>query len=309
MRALVLLPCALLLLGCPKTPWCDRLNPDQVSQSLRTCVWATTLSGDAARAFTPVDGAPLVFSTEPRDLRPDQAELRDGTRLTGQPWGVSWSVPVGDPDAERVVDRIRRKTVREDSVGRVVGVGVSPDDARYALGLADGRLLVRTLDHRPLFEARAAEGTTAIGDQEVANAMDALAFSPDGALLVTGDRQRTVEVWTVATGERRWHVALDGGVWDVAVSPDGRLVAAGTGNGTVHVWDAASGAPVAVWLHPQAVVRVAFTDGGDHVVARVAGEHTTAAELERQRWRSTTQRAAPSGGITDPDVVALWRLP
>jgi WD40 repeat protein len=67
--------------------------------------------------------------------------------------------------------------------------------------------------------------------------VQALAFSPDGSLLVSGDSAGSVQVWEVATGERladlRGHTLA---VTGIAFSPDGTAFATSSRDGTVRVW-------------------------------------------------------------------------
>src|SRR5262249_48871759 len=68
----------------------------------------------------------------------------------------------------------------------------------------------------------------------------AVAFSPDGAALATGDG-KVVRLWDLASGrERRLSVGSDQGVEALAFIGGKRLVSAGT-DGVLRVWDAATG--------------------------------------------------------------------
>jgi eukaryotic-like serine/threonine-protein kinase len=90
-------------------------------------------------------------------------------------------------------------------------------------------------------------------------------FSPDGALLVTTATAERIELWDLATGQRR-----EGGfpapwpVYMVKFSPDGRRLAAAAGLFAVYLWDVEtqeqSGPPL---LQPWGVTRLQFSaDGG-----------------------------------------------
>lgn len=65
-----------------------------------------------------------------------------------------------------------------------------------------------------------------------------LAFSPDGATLVTGSWDQTVRLWDAATGAERMTLAWPvGKVTALAFAPDGSRIAAGGDGGAVVVWD------------------------------------------------------------------------
>ena len=315
MRRLLLVLPLLALLGCPQTPWCDRLNPKQ-ADGLQTCIYADeVLSG--TRPVSAADGAPVDFMLQEINANAGQDSLADGTRLSGQPWGVVWSVADGDPNATDLVDRIRRRTIRADSVGQVVTVEVAPDESHYALGLGDGRFLVRSADHETLLDGRVPDGVDTSWGIEIVNAVAEFAFSADARRVVTGDRQQNVDLWDPDGGGHLWHATLGEDIRALAVSADGRLVAAGSKDGTVTVWDATSDAELASWTHPRSVGHLAFTDDSQHVVVRLRGTYhapsrPTASQTNPLLNSDEQVRRAQNAshdGYTSGEVVAVWRLP
>src|SRR5262249_24935451 len=69
----------------------------------------------------------------------------------------------------------------------------------------------------------------------------AVAFSPHGRTLVTGDVSGAIQVWDCATGqEHRRFLGHAGWIDRLTFSPDGRLLASGGADKTVLVWDVSS---------------------------------------------------------------------
>ncbi len=91
----------------------------------------------------------------------------------------------------------------------------------------------------------------------------AVAFSPDGKLLATGDVNHEIQLWQVSDGKPLLSFALqEGWIWSVAFSPDGRLLA-GSANRAVHLWDVQTGALVQSFGgYSDRVFSVAFSPDG-----------------------------------------------
>lgn len=108
---------------------------------------------------------------------------------------------------------------------------------------ADGRFLA----------AACKDGTVALIDMNTAETMrvleaheggaDAVAFSPDGALLVTGGRDSLVRVWDLQSDSEQPLVTLEGHrkpVLTVAFHPAGSFIASGSGDNSVRLWGIAA---------------------------------------------------------------------
>src|SRR5579863_4579034 len=69
-----------------------------------------------------------------------------------------------------------------------------------------------------------------------------VAWSPDGRMILSGSRDRTLILWDAATGERiRTFEGHDGGVTAVAFSPDGKSALSGSQDKTVILWEIETG--------------------------------------------------------------------
>jgi DNA-binding beta-propeller fold protein YncE len=93
-------------------------------------------------------------------------------------------------------------------------------------------------------------------------AVETVAFSPDGQLLAAGDiahtppavpyRYGTIAVWDTQTGKLVWKLRTKAGaVTTVAFSPDGSMLAVGRESGTITVYDSRTGRPGKI-LHLEA---------------------------------------------------------
>lgn len=106
--------------------------------------------------------------------------------------------------------------------------------------------------------------------------IDAIAVSPDGTRLATGEFDTTVRFWDAATGALLQtlfgHASQ---VVSVAYSPDGSYLASGSEDGTVKLWESATGREaLTLGGHTSGVMGVAFSPNGDRLYS--AGRDGTA---------------------------------
>lgn len=127
----------------------------------------------------------------------------------------------------------------------------SPDDARIATATYDGRIEVR--DALTLAPIRAWDAHPS------GKSCHALAWTPDGARLVSGSWEPLVKVWDAASGEQIQELRQSEGTSYLAVSPDGKLAATCSGS-KVLVWNLDTYARVHEFAgHGGAVLAVAFS--------------------------------------------------
>jgi len=94
-----------------------------------------------------------------------------------------------------------------------------------------------------------------------------VAFSPDSKILAGGNKDGTIRLWDVVTGnELRRLEGHQKGVVSVAFSPDGKLLVSGAAEEAVRLWDPATGKEIRQLTgHTGAVFAVAFAPGGQAV--------------------------------------------
>jgi WD40 repeat protein len=150
------------------------------------------------------------------------------------------------------------------------------DETTWSLGLTpDGKTLVSGREDGTVHLWNVAEPSNTALIQTVYGyrmSLNALAWSPCGRWLATGDVHGDIFVWDVSGGQPGQRHRLrceDGPVVSVAFSPDGNLLASASGAATQHsvrIWDTVSGARQATAFAGMEQSTVAFVHGGERVV-------------------------------------------
>lgn len=172
------------------------------------------------------------------DLRFHEAGARtlaftsEGTTLvSGSSDGLTLAWDLTDPDSvpsPRVISR--------GGAVKVWAVTIASDDRRLAVASDDG--VIR------LFDLESGSQDDEIVWDEGAG-ITAVAFSPDGNILVASNREGRLNSWDAHTGEPRWPddaTPTGAKLWEIVFSADGTRFATAGDRDTVHVHDSATGA-------------------------------------------------------------------
>ena len=139
-----------------------------------------------------------------------------------------------------------------------------------------------------------------------ADAIYALAYSPDGTRLVTASYDRLLLLWNSATGEAfatlRHHT---GPVYAAQFSPDGKAILSGGADQTVKLWNSTTGERILTLSEAtKGIQAVAFHPKGAEFAA--AGGDRTVRVYE---WNGTTARLKRSTFAHDATVLCLAYSP
>lgn len=225
-------------------------------------------------SFSP-DGARLASASDDGTVKVwDTASGSELATLQGhedEVWCVAFS-----PDGKWLASGGKDRTVRiwdpSDLVMRVAIKGFGADVTCLAFSSA-GKLAVgfgKLGDFGQLAVVEVGSWQQLHTISAHADRVQAVAFSPDGRMMVSGAFNGRVRLWDVADGQELHRIKgyHTGAVFSVAFSPDGERVASGGEDHTIRIWDSLAGD----WLntlkgHSDLVGAVAFLPDGVRLVS------------------------------------------
>ena len=140
-----------------------------------------------------------------------------------------WDVATGEPLV------VFAEPTEQENLGQISAVAFSPDRALLAAGAKTQLHLWDVRTGHKLFSVSTVHKR---GWRTYLDYPKSLVFSPNGAILVSGHRHGTIQLWDTKTGERI--AALDGHTQQVETlkfSPDGETLVSTAQDGTIFLWD------------------------------------------------------------------------
>ena len=164
--------------------------------------------------------------------------------------------------------------------GLVTSVAFSPDGTKLVTGSTDAsvrlwdantgaeiRQFIGHSQRQPVVFSEQLPGKIRTYEQR-SGAVTSVAFSPDGAQLLTGGKDSIAILWEVSTGTVLRRLLAPNKVTTVAFAPDGKRVLTGDKDGNVQIWDLSTGAQIGrlQGIHADSVSSLAMSPAGPYVL-------------------------------------------
>ena len=172
-------------------------------------------------------------------------------------------------------------------VGRLRTLGLSPS----------GRYLAGAFHDWPMgliWDFANPQKPTRLATERHLGQVAQLVFSADGKTLVTGDTDKFIKIWDVATAkEQATLLGHWAGIARVDISPDGRTVASSSDDGSVRLWNVATRREVARFAGHGVMYQVTFSPDGSALLLTIRG--ATDRPPRTLVWRAPALSVADEG--------------
>ncbi len=149
-----------------------------------------------------------------------------------------------------------RKAVVGAEYDSILGADISPDQTLVALGGPKKMIRTYTTDGELVYE-----------NKKHTDWVMSAGFSPDGVLMVSGDRAGGLIVWEAETGRLFYDlIGHKDSINSVSWRPDSNVLASGSKDGTIKLWEMNNGKEIKSWnAHGGGVTSIEYTRDGNIV--------------------------------------------
>jgi len=249
--------------GKPSDYYIAAMSPDG------KLVAAIDAAGSAAHVWDAATGAPLAQLSNDGSWFPSVAFSADGR----------WLATSGG-DNVRVFDARSWAQTVALAGSRIHSLSWDPTEPRLATGGFGGDVALWAIP----------SGARIHHLREIGEPVDAVAFSPDGQLVVAASRDGAEQIWDATSGQLRGQGNyLHDKILSIEFDRTSTLVVAAGASGSVAIADATLGVPVTVLGGPRNVVRVAHFDPSSRRVVGASWDGTARvwdATAPYLRWSS-----------------------
>ena len=140
----------------------------------------------------------------------------------------------------------------------------------------DGNKILTVVDDLKIWNSRTGERLATISDPNVRMIFSAV-FSPDDALIATGDAGHNAIIWDDRTGSVLQRFPSydmnpdNGGIKGVAFTPDGSKLLMGNGNGALQLWNVKTGEELKRYQNKNHIISLFILPDGKRAGIGVAG--------------------------------------
>ncbi len=171
----------------------------------------------------------------------------------------------------------------------IVAAALSPDGNRLAVASTAGAIWMRELAPTARWQ---------VASNAHASVIRSLAFSANGAFVVSASADKRARVWSFGTSEPAFTFEADQSVLEASFGAGDLLVVTAGRDGVAQVWSTRNGKPVgASMIHPKAVNTARFSPDGQWVL-------TACDDGVARVWRATTGELTASASASARQLIS-----